>query len=136
MNIILWQCCMYIYVTNIYCDVICIYVTNILWCFMYILCDKYIFWWCYMYTCTYVTNIIILWCYMYIYEKYLLWWCCMYIMYILTRRKHSFTNFQAPPNAVDFLWSCDKVYHKQEVNFLLYFLGQIVTWQYNCNLLD
>jgi len=41
---------------------------------------------------------------------------------------HSSTNFQAPPNAVDFLWSCDKVYHKHELCFLLYFLGQIVTW--------
>jgi len=32
--------------------------------------------------------------------------------------------------------SCDKVYHKREVRFLLYFLGQIVTWQYHPNLLD
>jgi len=28
------------------------------------------------------------------------------------------------------------IYHKQEVCFLLYFLGQIVSWQYNPNLLD
>jgi len=48
----------------------------------------------------------------------------------------SSTNFQAPPQAAYFLWSCDKVYHKQEVCFLLYFLGQIVSWQYNPNLLD
>jgi len=48
----------------------------------------------------------------------------------------SSTNFQAPPHAAYFLWSCDKVYHKQEVCFLLYFLGQIVSWQYNPNLLD
>jgi len=47
---------------------------------------------------------------------------------------HSSTN--SPPNGVDFLWSCDKVYHKQEVGFLLYLLGQIVTWQYNSNPLD
>ena len=48
----------------------------------------------------------------------------------------SSTNFQAPPQAAYFLWSCDKVYHKQEVCFLLYFLGQIVSWQYYPNLLD
>jgi len=45
----------------------------------------------------------------------------------------SSTNFQALPQAAYFLWSCDKVYHKQEVCFLLYFLGQIVSWQYNPN---
>ena len=39
----------------------------------------------------------------------------------------SSTNFQAPPHAAYFLSSCDKVYHKQEVCFLLYFLGQIVS---------
>jgi len=44
------------------------------------------------------------------------------------------TNVQTPPQAAYFLWSCDKVYHKQEVCFLLYFLGQIVSWQYNPNL--
>jgi len=48
----------------------------------------------------------------------------------------SSTNVQAPPQAAYFHWSCDKVYHKQEVCFLLYFLGQIVGWQYNPNLLD
>ena len=40
---------------------------------------------------------------------------------------HSSTNFQAPPNAVDFLLSCDKVDHKQKVGFLLYLPGQLVT---------
>ena len=34
----------------------------------------------------------------------------------------SSTNVQAPPNVVYFLSSCDKVYHKQEVGFLLYLL--------------
>ena len=48
----------------------------------------------------------------------------------------SSTHFQAPPQAAYFLWSCDKVYHKQEVCFLLFFLGQIVSWQYNPNILD
>ena len=48
----------------------------------------------------------------------------------------SSTNFQAPPQVAYFLWSCDKVYYKQEVCFLLYFLGQIVSWQYIHNLLD
>jgi len=48
----------------------------------------------------------------------------------------SSTHFQAPPQAAYFLWSCDKVYHKQEVSHLLYFLGQIVNWQYSTNILD
>ena len=48
----------------------------------------------------------------------------------------SSTIFQAPPQAAYFLWSYDKVYHKQEICFLLYFLGQIVSWHYNPNLLD
>jgi len=42
---------------------------------------------------------------------------------------HRSAKFQTPPNAVDFLWSCEGV-------FLLCFLGQIVTWQFNPNLLD
>ena len=40
---------------------------------------------------------------------------------------HSSTNVKPPPNAVDFLWSCDKVYHKQEVGLPLYLLGQLGT---------
>jgi len=48
----------------------------------------------------------------------------------------SSTICQAPPQAAYFLWSCDKVYHKQEVCLLLNFLGQIFSWQYNPNLLD
>ena len=35
-------------------------------------------------------------------------------------------NVQAPPISVVFLCLCDNVYHKQEVRFLLYLLGQIV----------
>ena len=45
-------------------------------------------------------------------------------------------NFSAPLNVVDFFWSCEGVYHTQKVCFLLCFLSQIVTWQYNPNLLD
>ena len=41
----------------------------------------------------------------------------------------SSTIFQALPQAAYFLWSCDKVYHKQEICFLLYM--RIVSWQYN-----
>jgi len=37
-----------------------------------------------------------------------------------------FTIFKLLPMRNIFLWSCDKVYHKQEVCFLLYFLGQTV----------
>ena len=55
---------------------------------------------------------------------------------VIHRSMDSSTNCQAPPQAAYFLWSCDKVYHKQEVCFLLYILGQIVSWQYNPNLLD
>jgi len=44
-------------------------------------------------------------------------------------RRWIFHIFQAPPQAACFLWSCDKVYHKQEACFLLYVRGQIVSWQ-------
>ena len=54
----------------------------------------------------------------------------------ITTAMDSSTNVQAPSQTAYFLWSCDKVYHKQEVCFLLYFLGQFVSWQYNSNLLD
>jgi len=40
---------------------------------------------------------------------------------------HSSANFQSPPNSVVFFGLCDMVYHKQEVCFILYLLGQIVT---------
>jgi len=60
---------------------------------------------------------------------------CVLILTVLGSMDSS-TNFQAPPNAAYFLWSCGKVYHNQEICFLLYFLGQIVSWQYNPNLLD
>ena len=36
---------------------------------------------------------------------------------------------RSPPLSVYFFCLCYKVYHKQEVCFLLYLLGQIVTWQ-------
>ena len=58
------------------------------------------------------------------------------ILTVAAKVMHSSKKNQDPPNAVDFLWSCDKVYHKQEVCFLLYFLGQIVTWKDNLDLLD
>jgi len=48
----------------------------------------------------------------------------------------SSTICQAPPQAAYFLWICDNVYHKQDVCFPLYFLGQTVSWQYNPNLLE
>ena len=34
------------------------------------------------------------------------------------------------------LFSCDKVYHKQEVRIILYLLGQFVIGQYYTNQLD
>jgi len=42
---------------------------------------------------------------------------------------HHFSKFWSPPLSVLFFCLCEKVYHKQEVRFLLYLLGQIVTWQ-------
>jgi len=42
---------------------------------------------------------------------------------------HSFAKRQSSPLSVLSFCSCDMVYHKQEVCFLLYELGQIVTWQ-------
>jgi len=67
-------------------------------------------------------------------------YCCIYLvecfcnmLFIMPHQMHHFANFQAPPSAVDFQWSCEQVYHKQEVPvcFLLCFLGHIVIWQYN-----
>jgi len=49
---------------------------------------------------------------------------------------HSSAIFQAPPISVVFYCQCDKDYQTQEVSFLLYLLGQIVTWHYNSNPLD
>ena len=43
---------------------------------------------------------------------------------------HSFTMFSSTPTFAKSHCLCDKVYHKQEVRFLLYIVGQIVTWQY------
>jgi len=45
---------------------------------------------------------------------------------------HRSAKFQTPPNAVDLLWSCEGLL--RGLSFV--FLGQIVTWQYNPNLLD
>jgi len=40
---------------------------------------------------------------------------------------HGSTIFQSLPTFAEIHCSCDKVYHKQEVRFLLYIIGQIVT---------
>ena len=61
---------------------------------------------------------------------------CLEVLRFLLDLMDSSTKFQAPPQAAYSLWSCEKVYHKQEVCFLLYFLCQIVSWQYNPKLLD
>ena len=45
---------------------------------------------------------------------------------------HRSAKFQTPPNALDLLWSCEGLWRV----FLLCFLGQIVTWQFNPNILD
>ena len=49
---------------------------------------------------------------------------------------HNFANLQSSSLLAVFLYLCDKVYQKQKVRFLLYLLGQIVTWQYNPYSLD
>ena len=38
-----------------------------------------------------------------------------------------FHNFSSPPTFAEIHFSCDKIYHKQEVCFPLYILGKIVT---------
>ena len=48
---------------------------------------------------------------------------------------HSSTIFQSPHLSVA-IPLCVKVYHKQEIYFLLYLLVQIVTWQYNPDVLE
>ena len=40
---------------------------------------------------------------------------------------YSSAKLQSPPLSGLFFWLCDKVYHKQEVHILLYFLGQRIT---------
>jgi len=40
---------------------------------------------------------------------------------------HGSTNIQSPSTFAEIHCSCDKIYHKQEVRFLLYIVGQIVT---------
>jgi len=52
---------------------------------------------------------------------------CVLFFQRKTNSMHSSTNFQAYPIIVGLYCLCDKVYHKQEVHFLLYLLGQIVT---------
>jgi len=48
--------------------------------------------------------------------------------YLPTRTAmHGSTNFKSPPTLAEIHRSCDKVYHKHEVSFLLYIRGQIVT---------
>ena len=50
------------------------------------------------------------------------------VQWMIVRLIHSSEKLQSPPLSVLFC-SCDKVYHKQNVRFLLYLLGLIVTWQ-------
>jgi len=55
---------------------------------------------------------------------------------LITTSMHSSTTFlQSSPTYAKIHCSCDKVYHKQEVHFLLYILCQIVTWQYIISLI-
>ena len=49
---------------------------------------------------------------------------------------HGSKSFQSPSTFAEIQCSCDRVYHKQEVRFLLYLLGQIITRQYIPNPLD
>jgi len=53
------------------------------------------------------------------------------VAYLVSKKAHitmhSSAKFKSPPLPLLFFCSCDKVYHKQAVLFLLYLLGQIVT---------
>ena len=62
--------------------------------------------------------------------------CYLFLLFVQPKPMDSSTNFQFPPQAAYFLWSCYKVYHKEEACILLYFLGQIVSLKFNPNLLD
>ena len=57
-------------------------------------------------------------------------------MVVLVNALNGSTKFKSPPTFAEIHCSCDNVYHKQEVRFLLYILGQIVTWQDIPNPLD
>jgi len=59
--------------------------------------------------------------------KECLWGQLVYIIHLVPM--HRSAKSQTPPNVVDLLLSCEGV-------FLLCFLGHIVTWQCNPNLLD
>ena len=59
-----------------------------------------------------------------------------YLSTLEIKTMHSSAIFQAPPISVVFYCPCDNFYHKQKVSFLLYLLGQIVTYQYNSKPLD
>ena len=48
----------------------------------------------------------------------------------------SFRKTPSPPFSVVLLCSCEKVFYKEEVRFLLYLICQIVTWQNNSFSLD
>ena len=54
----------------------------------------------------------------------------------ITVARNENAQCQSPPFSVLFFCSCNKVYHKQEVRFLLYKLCQIVTDNHNSNTLD
>ena len=49
---------------------------------------------------------------------------------------HGSTTVETPPTFAEIYCSCDKVYHKLEVRFLLYIIGHIVTRHYIPNPLD
>jgi len=73
-----------------------------------------------------------------IFKLWIYWIEMIYILFyflLSSTSMHSSAKFQASPISVVFLCSCDKVYHKKEVCFLLYLLGRNVTWQNNPNLL-
>ena len=77
---------------------------------------------------------------------FLLWclWTCnaninLVILHILPASRvlmHSSAKLQSLPLSVLSFCSCNKVYHKPEKCFLLYLLGQVVTWHHNPNSLD
>jgi len=53
--------------------------------------------------------------------------CAKYAFFNSTPRMHGSTFFKSLPTFAEIHCSCDKVDHKQEIRFLLYILGLVVT---------
>ena len=57
-----------------------------------------------------------------------------FLYHSIINQMHSSAKLQSPPLYIVFLRACDQVYHRQEVLFLLYLVGQIVISQQIVNI--